>query len=129
MVEITLGAAQGYIMGPDLWNVSYNDILRIEMSANTFLVGHTDSCNTGKEHRDSPAKVATSHDTNKVMARDSLLTRRQIPTEIDMQIGKVIIPTEKNGEFSRHPSRCLYESDCNNSSIELIDDKYWTFNF
>lgn len=95
MLEITLGAAQGYILGSDLWNVSYNDILRIEMSANTFLVGHTDSCNIGKEHRGRPAKVATSQDTNKVMARDSLLTRRQIPTEIDMQIGEVIIPTEK----------------------------------
>ena len=38
--HITLGAAQGFILGPDLWSVNYNGILRADMPKITFLVGY-----------------------------------------------------------------------------------------
>lgn len=41
-VDVTSGAAQGSILGPDLWNVSYDNILGIDMPQNTFLVGYAD---------------------------------------------------------------------------------------
>ena len=40
--EVTAGAAQGSILGPDLWNAAYDGILRMEMPENTFLVGYAD---------------------------------------------------------------------------------------
>lgn len=40
--EITAGAAQGSILGPDLWNAAYDGILQMEMPEDTFLVGYAD---------------------------------------------------------------------------------------
>ena len=40
--KITAGAAQGSILGPDLWNASYDGILRIEMPSGTCLVALAD---------------------------------------------------------------------------------------
>ncbi|TDG38669.1 hypothetical protein AWZ03_014909 [Drosophila navojoa] len=40
--RVTGGAAQGSILGPDLWNISYDDILRLEMPEDTFLIGYAD---------------------------------------------------------------------------------------
>ena len=37
--ELTSGAAQGSIQGPDIWNISYDGILRMDMSEGTFLIG------------------------------------------------------------------------------------------
>lgn len=39
---ITSGAAQSSILGPDLGNISYIDILRMEIPQETFLVGYAD---------------------------------------------------------------------------------------
>ncbi|KAH8349028.1 hypothetical protein KR084_012541, partial [Drosophila pseudotakahashii] len=41
-VNLTSGAAQGLILGPELWNISYDEILRIEMPKDTTLVGYAD---------------------------------------------------------------------------------------
>ena len=38
--EITSRAAQGSMLGPDIWNVSYDGILRMEMPEGAFLVGY-----------------------------------------------------------------------------------------
>ena len=40
--KVTSGAAQGSILGPDIWNISYDGILRIKMPDGTFLVGYAD---------------------------------------------------------------------------------------
>jgi len=40
--QVTSGAAQGSILGPDLWNAFYDELLRIEMPDDTFLVGYAD---------------------------------------------------------------------------------------
>ena len=37
--EIISGAAQGSMLGPDIWNVFYDGMLRVEMPDSAFLVG------------------------------------------------------------------------------------------
>lgn len=41
-MAVTAGAAQGSILGPDLWNISYDSLLRTEMPEETRLVGYAD---------------------------------------------------------------------------------------
>ena len=41
-MDVTSGAAQGSILGPDLWNVAYDSLLRSEMPEETVLVGYAD---------------------------------------------------------------------------------------
>ena len=40
--ELTAGAAQGSILGPDIWNASYDGILCMEMPDGCFLIGYAD---------------------------------------------------------------------------------------
>lgn len=109
-VEITSGAAQGSILGPDLWNLSYDDILGIEMPEDTYLVGYADdivSVISARDIEDARRKV------NQVMIRTQiwledhglelarnkteviLMTMAHIPLEISMQIGDVTLVTKK----------------------------------
>lgn len=39
---VTAGAAQGSILGPDLWNAAYDSLLRADMPDETLLVGYAD---------------------------------------------------------------------------------------
>lgn len=41
-MEVTAGAAQGSVAGPDLWNDVYDDLLGIDTPEETFLVGYAD---------------------------------------------------------------------------------------
>ena len=40
--ELTAGAAQGSILGFNIWNASYDGILRMEMPDSCFLIGYAD---------------------------------------------------------------------------------------
>ena len=40
--HITSGAAQGFTLGPDLWNINYDGILKEDMPEGTFLVRYAD---------------------------------------------------------------------------------------
>ena len=40
--KIKSGAAQGSILGPELWNISNDEILKIDMPPDTYLVGYAD---------------------------------------------------------------------------------------
>uniref|UniRef100_T1HNH6 Uncharacterized protein n=1 Tax=Rhodnius prolixus TaxID=13249 RepID=T1HNH6_RHOPR len=41
-LAVTAGAAQGSILGPGLWNVAYDSLLRQDMPEETALVGYAD---------------------------------------------------------------------------------------
>ncbi|XP_073986276.1 uncharacterized protein [Rhodnius prolixus] len=40
--SITAGVAQGSILGPDLWNVPYDSLLRLELPEEAMLIGYAD---------------------------------------------------------------------------------------
>ena len=39
---VTAGAGQGSVLGPDLWNLAYDSLLKLEVPEETVLVGHAD---------------------------------------------------------------------------------------
>ena len=64
--RITAGAAQGSILGPDLWNISYDDVLRIEMPDETYLSGYADDI----------LAVIRARDTESAQNKLSMIMRR-----------------------------------------------------
>lgn len=71
-VDVTSGAAQGSILGHDLWNVSYDDILIIDMPQNSGIGTKSWPHSHGLE----------------------LATHKRLPLEIDMQVDEVFILTK-----------------------------------
>lgn len=107
---ITSGAAQGSILGPDLWNASYDDIFSIEMPDGTHLSGYADDIAAIIIARD---EVEAQRKLNMVMIRTRtwlesrglqlaaektelvMLTKRHIPLEINMQVSDQVIRTTR----------------------------------
>lgn len=109
-IQVTSGAAQGSILGPDLWNISYDEILRIEMPQDTFLVGYADDIAAVISARDSEEakrklrqvmiRTETWLDSHGLQLATQktevlLLTRRHIPVEINIDIGDITIQTKR----------------------------------
>ena len=40
---MTARAAQGSVLGPDLWNLAYDSLLKLEVLEETILVGYVDN--------------------------------------------------------------------------------------
>lgn len=112
--KVTSGAAQGSILGPDLWNASYNEILRIEMPADTFLVGYADDIAAvikARSTAEAQGKLRqvmirtrawlSAHGLELAMHKTELLllTRRHMPTEIEMRIDNEIMFTQKSIKY------------------------------
>lgn len=106
--EITAGAAQGSILGPDLWNIMYDGLLRIEMPDDTLLDGYADDVAAVILARDiHQAQLKL----NQVMRRVTrwmkehglslatekteivILTKKRIPTIVPLQVGTDTITT------------------------------------
>lgn len=133
--KVTSGAAQGSILGPDLWNASYDEILRIEMPPGTFLVGYADDIAAVIKARDTEeAEIRI----RQVMVRTSawlrehglqlathkteivLLTRRHIPREIDIRIQDGTIKTQQSIKYLgvRLDSKLTYSAQIRHASIK-----------
>ncbi|KAJ8977407.1 hypothetical protein NQ317_003188 [Molorchus minor] len=99
--RITGGAAQGSILGPDLWNISYDGILKMEVPRNTFLVGYADDIAAVVVARDIEEAQnglnqvmrragAWLEDHGLSLAREKtellLLTKQRIPAAIPFQV-------------------------------------------
>ena len=55
---VTAGAAQGSVLGPDLWNLAYDSLLKLEVPEETILVGYADdvAADISEVVRESPGK-------------------------------------------------------------------------
>jgi hypothetical protein len=111
---ITSGAAQGSVLGPSLWNVSYDSLLRTEMPHGTFLVGYADDVAAVITERD--AQLAQwrlnqvmrlvedwmkDHGLQLAVSKTEIvmLTRRRIPTIIPMWVGSEMIQTQRTAKY------------------------------
>lgn len=107
---ITSGAAQGSILGPDLWNVSYDAILDVAMPDDCYLVGYADDIAAVISARDLDAarrkltqvmiRTKTwldSHGLSLAAEKTELilLTRKHMPVEVDMRVHSETIKTSK----------------------------------
>lgn len=112
--EVTSGAAQGSILGPDLWNASYDGILRMEMPDGTFLVGYADDIAaviTARDTEGAERKLRQvmlrardwldSHGLQLAMQKTELLllTRKNIPVEVDMRIDDILVKTKRSIKY------------------------------
>ncbi|KAJ8980479.1 hypothetical protein NQ317_013232 [Molorchus minor] len=92
---------KGSILGPDLWNISYDGILKMEVPRNTFLVGYADDIATVVVARDIEEAQnglnqvmrragAWLEDHGLSLAREKtellLLTKQRIPAAIPFQV-------------------------------------------
>lgn len=109
-IPLTSGAAQGSILGPDLWNISYDDILNIEMPQDTFLVGYADDIAAVIKARDTEEakrklrqvviRTRSWLDTRGLQlamhkTEILILTRRHIPVEMEISLGDLTLTTMK----------------------------------
>lgn len=139
---VTSGAAQGSILGPDLWNASYDGIFSIDMPDETHLVGFADDIAALIVARDVPE---AQRRLNQVMIRTMswmesrglklatekteliLLTRRHIPLEIDMRVCDSVIKTKKVVNYLgvRFDSRMSFWAQINHA-VEKASRASWS---
>lgn len=113
-MKVTSGAAQGSILGPELWNISYDEILNIDMPPEAYLVGYADDIAAvipGRDMEEVERKL------NQVMIRtkawlDSrglnlatektelmIITRRHIPLSVEMRVLTKNITTQNSIKY------------------------------
>ena len=112
--QVTSGAAQGSILGPDLWNASYDQILEIEMPDQTHMVAFADDIAAVIIARDTAEAQRKLHqvmlrtrswleDHNLTLAAEKteiiLLTKRHIPLEVEMQVFEESITSKKDLKY------------------------------
>lgn len=111
---ITAGAAQGSILGPDLWNVAYNSLLQEVMPTGARLIAYADDVAAVISGRSLEMTQLT---LNQVMRRVSrwmadhglelamskteilILTRRRVPTLVPMTIGNEEVHTHPTAKY------------------------------
>lgn len=113
-MTVTAGAAQGSILGPDLWNVAYDSLLRTEMPKETLLVGYADDVAALIAARDvelAQLKLnQVMRTVNRWMADYGLslalskteiviLTKKRIDTILPLPVGDEIVNTKPAAKY------------------------------
>lgn len=112
--QITAGAAQGSILGPDLWNVMYDDILCIDMPEDSYLVGYADDIAaviTARNTQEAQRKLnqvmirtqawMSDHGLSLATEKTEIIffTKKQIPTEIQINTIGGILQSKKTIKY------------------------------
>ena len=112
--KVTAGAVQGSVLGPDLWNIMYDQVLRLPMPADTFTVGYADDLVlviTAKNEKIAEEKLNQAmHGVNYWMEDHGLklatakteivlFTRKHIETIIPICIGEDRIETKEHLKY------------------------------
>lgn len=113
-IPVTSGAAQGSILGPDLWNVSYDSLLRIEMPDETRLVGYADDVAAlvaARNVEEAKLKLETvmlrvnewmqDHGLSLAISKTEIvvLTKKRIPRIFPVRIGNAQIETKPAAKY------------------------------
>lgn len=112
--KVTAGAVQGSVLGPDLWNIMYDQVLRLPMPEDTFTVGYADDLAlviTAKDVRIAEKKLNQAmkginywmeeHGLKLAAAKTEivLFTRKHIETIIPIRIGEDRVETKNNLKY------------------------------
>lgn len=112
--SVTSGAAQGSILGPDLWNAAYDGLLRLDMPEEVRLVGYADDVAAlvaarnvelaqSKLNRVMVRVNAWMSEHNLSLALDKteivILTKKRINTIIPMRIGEVVVQSKSHAKY------------------------------
>lgn len=112
--QITAGAAQGSILGPDLWNASYDGLLRLEMPEETRLVGYADdvaaliAARTVEQAQLKLGQVMrrvdrwmAAHGLTLALSKTEVvvLTKKRIPTILPVRVGEEIVVSKPAAKY------------------------------
>jgi hypothetical protein len=114
MIAVTAGAAQGSVLGPDLWNASYDSLLRAEMPDETHLVGYADDIAVLIAARDTKhAQLKLNQVMRTVMGWMSehglsialqkteivILTKKRMQASLPMWVGDEVVETKPAAKY------------------------------
>ena len=113
-MDVTSGAAQGSILGPDLWNVAYDSLLRSEMPEETVLVGYADdvaaliaarNVEMAQLKLNQVMRVVNNwmanHGLSLALSKTEIviLTKKRIDTVVPLRVGDVVIQSTRAAKY------------------------------
>jgi hypothetical protein len=113
-MQVTAGAAQGSILGPDLWNAFYDELLREEMPDETHLVGYADDVAVLIAARDTKQAQLKLNQAMRTIngwmdehglalalskTEITVLTKKRIQTSLPMWVGNEVIETKPQVKY------------------------------
>ena len=114
-VAVTSGVAQGSILGPDLWNASYDGLLRLELPPESRLIGYADDvaalvAGLTVEHAQLRLNVLmrkvgnwmTTHGLNLALEKTEvvILTKKRIQRVRPINVGEVMVESRPAIKYS-----------------------------
>lgn len=113
-IAVTAGVAQGSVLGPDLWNASYDSLLRAEMPDETHLVGYADDIAAliaARDTKQAQFKLnqvmrtvigwMSDHGLSIALQKTEIviLTKKRIQTSLPMWIGDEVVETTPTAKY------------------------------